>query len=78
MNRRLISGIATAIVAATMLVACETTTEQGTVGVQRSQLILVSSAEMEKAAATQYTQLISTESPKGNVNKDPKQSERVR
>ena len=33
---------------------------------------------MEKAAATQYTQLISAESPKGNVNKDPKQSERVR
>jgi len=38
----------------------------------------VSSAEMEKTAATQYTQLISSESPKGNVNRDPKQTERVR
>jgi predicted Zn-dependent protease len=77
-RRRILSRVAAAALAATMLVACETTTEQGTVGVQRSQLILVSSAEMEKAAATQYTQLISAESPKGNVNKDPKQSERVR
>jgi predicted Zn-dependent protease len=78
MNRRILSRVAVTTLATTTLVACETTTEQGTVGVQRSQLILVSSAEMDKAAATQYTQLISTESPKGNVNKDPKQSERVR
>ena len=60
------------------LAACSTTTEQGTVGVQRSQLLLVSSAELDKAAAAQYQQVIQTEAPKGNVNKDPVQAERVR
>ena len=60
------------------LAACSTTTEQGTVGVQRSQLLLVSSAELDKAAAAQYQQVIQTEAPKGNVNKDPLQAERVR
>jgi len=78
MNRRIIGRTAITMSAAMALAACTTTTEEGTVGVQRSQLILVSSAEMEKAAATQYTQLISSESPKGNVNRDPKQTERVR
>ena len=78
MSRKIIGRAATTMTVATVLVACTTTTEEGTVGVQRSQLILVSSAEMEKTAATQYTQLISSESPKGNVNRDPKQTERVR
>jgi predicted Zn-dependent protease len=68
----------TVILAAMLLTACTTTTEEGTVGVERSQLLLVSSAEMEKTAATQYQQLIQTETPKGNVNKDPRQTERVR
>ncbi|HEY7541976.1 MAG TPA: M48 family metallopeptidase [Methylomirabilota bacterium] len=78
MNRPIIGRTVASAIAVAMLVACTTTTEEGTVGVQRSQLILVSSADMEKAAATQYQQLISTESPKGNVNRDPKQTERVR
>jgi predicted Zn-dependent protease len=64
MNRHIIGRTATALAAAMMLAACTTTTEEGAVGVQRSQLILVSSAEME--------------TPKGNVNHDPKQAERVR
>jgi predicted Zn-dependent protease len=78
MNRHIIGRTATALAAATMLAACTTTTEEGTVGVQRSQLILVSSAEMEKAAAAQYQQVIQTETPKGNINRDPHQTERVR
>jgi predicted Zn-dependent protease len=78
MNRKIIDRTVVTIVVVMALVACTTTTEEGTVGVQRKQLILISSAEMEKAAATQYTQLISSESPKGNVNRDPKQTERVR
>jgi predicted Zn-dependent protease len=78
MNRHIIGRTATALAAATMLAACTTTTEEGTVGVQRSQLILVSSAEMEKAAAAQYKEVIQTETPKGNINRDPHQTERVR
>jgi predicted Zn-dependent protease len=71
-------GRPTLMVFAMALVACSSTTEQGTVGVQRSQLLLVSSAELDKAAAAQYQQVIKTETPKGNVNRDPKQAERVR
>jgi predicted Zn-dependent protease len=39
---------------------------------------LVSSAELDKAAAAQYQQVIQTETPKGNINRDPHQTERVR
>jgi len=78
MNRHILGRTATALAAATMLAACTTTTEEGAVGVERSQLILVSSAEMEKAAAAQYQQVIQTETPKGNINRDPHQTERVR
>jgi predicted Zn-dependent protease len=78
MNRRALSHAAPTILLGVLLTACATSTEQGTVGVQRSQLLLVSSADLDKEAATQYQKLIQTESPKGNVNHDPKQTERAR
>jgi predicted Zn-dependent protease len=77
MSRHIIVHAAFAL-AVIMTVGCTTTTEQGTVGVNRSQLLLVSSAEMDQAASAQYGQVIQTETPKGNVNRDPKQVERVR
>ena len=78
MNGQTLSRTAIVVWLVAALAACSTTTEQGTVGVQRSQLLLVSSAELDKAAAAQYQQVIQTEAPKGNVNKDPLQAERVR
>ncbi len=78
MKTRMLDDAAMLMFAVITLVACSTTTEEGTVGVQRSQLLLVSSADLEKQAAAQYVQVIQTESPKGNVNSDPKQAERVR
>jgi predicted Zn-dependent protease len=69
---------AVAVIMTTALVACTTTTEEGSVGVQRSQLLLVSSADLDKAAAAQYLDVLKTETPKGNVNRDPQQVERVR
>ena len=78
MNRGTLGHAAPTILLAVLLTACATSTEQGTVGVQRSQLLLVSSADLDKEAAAQYQQLIQTESPKGNVNHDPKQTERAR
>src|SRR5262245_5066178 len=76
---RRIGGLAGVPVAAlVVLAACSSTTETGTVGVERSQFLLVSSAEMDKSAATAYAQVIREQTPKGNVNKDPKQVERVR
>src|SRR5262245_24271123 len=77
MKRRLI-GRAPLLILAMALIACSSTTEQGAVGVERRQLLLVSSAELDQAAAAQYQQVIKSESPKGNVNRDPKQAERVR
>jgi predicted Zn-dependent protease len=77
MHRRTRGRAAVTFLASILLTACTTTTEEGTVGVQRSQLLLVSSAEMEKTAATEYQQLIQAETPKGNVNKDPRQTTRV-
>ena len=78
MNRRTIGHAATAILAAMTLAACTSTTQEGTVGVERRQLLLVSSAEMEKGAALEYQKVVKTESSKGNVNRDPQQAERVR
>jgi len=78
MKNRLIGLAAMAMVATLAVVACTTSTEQGTVGVERKQFMMVSSAEMDKAAATQYQQLMRTEAPKGNVNQDPTQTERAR
>jgi len=78
MKRRTVRHAAIAAFVLMALVACSSTTEQGTVGVQRSQFLLVSSADLDKAAAAQYQQVIQTESPKGNLNRDPQQAERVR
>jgi predicted Zn-dependent protease len=76
------NGIACRVVAMTavamVLGACTTTTEKGAVGVERNQLLLVSSAEMDRSAAAAYQKVIGEQTPKGNVNRDPKQVERVR
>src|SRR5499426_1336747 len=78
MKSQMIGIAAVAVIMTTALVACSSTTEQGAVGVHRSQLLLVSSAELDQAAAAQYQKVIQSESPKGHVNRDPKQAERVR
>jgi predicted Zn-dependent protease len=67
-----------AAVVATLLVACTTTTEKGTVDVERRQFLLVSSAEMDQSAALAYQKVLQGETPKGNVNRNPQQVERVR
>ena len=67
-----------AAMAAVVLVACATTTEKGAVGVERSQFLLVSSAEMDQSAAAAYRKVIQEQTSKGNINKNPQQVERVR
>jgi predicted Zn-dependent protease len=54
------------------------TTQSGAVGVDRSQAMLVSSAEIDKAASQQYAKTIATAQQKGLLDRDPAQVQRVR
>lgn len=64
--------------AALVLSGCETTTQGGAVGANRSQLMLVSSAELNQMAAQGYTKLKAEASGKGTLNQDQAMLRRVR
>lgn len=63
-----------------LLAGCLTTqtTSGGAVGVERSQFVLVSSAEVDAAAAKGYAEVIAKAQKEGNLNQDPQQLARVR
>jgi predicted Zn-dependent protease len=75
-------GLKAALAAAIVfsLAACETvqTTQAGTVGIERKQNMVVSSAEIEQAARQQYAELIAQERQKNKLNRNPAQLTRVR
>ena len=56
---------------------CATTTSGGAVGANRSQLLLISSEQLEQTASLGYTKLKSEASQKGALNKDEKLLQRV-
>src|SRR5262245_6588503 len=62
------------------LAGCETvqTTQPGTVGVDRKQSMMLSSAEVDKAAVQAYAQTMQGAAKKGALNRDPAQVNRVR
>ena len=60
------------------LSGCETTTSGGSVGVDRKQLLLVSSQELDQMAAQSYAKLLSDASHKGVLNQDQAMLRRVR
>ncbi|WP_245845093.1 M48 family metallopeptidase [Noviherbaspirillum humi] len=68
------------LLTAASLSACETvqTTQAGTVGVDRSQRMMVPAAEIENAARQEYGQLIAKAGQQGVLNRNPTQVERVR
>ncbi len=71
----------TIIFAAAMVLlaaGCTSTTDGGAVGAQRKQLLLVSSAELEQAAAQGYAQLQADAAKKGVLNTDAALTQRVR
>ena len=78
MRERVIGWVTTAVMFTAALAACTTTTEQGAVGVERRQLLLVSSAEMDQGATAAYQNVLKEQGAKGAVNKDPQQVARVR
>jgi predicted Zn-dependent protease len=57
---------------------CETTTAGGAVGADRSQLLLVSSEQLDTMAAESYATLKSDASSAGTLNKSPALLQRVR
>lgn len=60
-----------------VLTGCATTTSGGAVGANRSQLMLISSEQLEQTAAQGYTKLKSDATQQGALNKDPKLLQRV-
>jgi hypothetical protein len=69
-----------ALPAALLIGSCETvqTTQPGTVGVDRKQTMILSSAEVDKAAAQAYVQTLNGATKKGALNRDPAHVTRVR
>ena len=74
---RLIGATLLTVLAMT-LVGCETTTNTGVVGVDRSQFMLVSAAQLDQLAAQTYTKLTEQAAAKGELNTDPALTKRVR
>ena len=58
--------------------ACETTTGGGAVGVNRSQLMLISSEQLDQMAGQTYNALTAEATKKGQLNTDPAMTARVR
>ena len=71
----LVAGVAALAVAGC---APTRTTKGGVVGVDREQTMLVSSKEVNQAAAQQYAKIIAEASQKGLLDRDPAQVQRVR
>ena len=80
MERLIVAARALAIASLTLaaLAGCETTTSGGAVGAQRSQLMLVSSEQLDRMAAQSYAKLLSEASQKGILNRDAAMLQRVR
>ena len=83
MNKRaaIVSRVALfALAAMTVLAGCETvqTTQPGVVGVDRKQRFLVSSDEMNAAAADAYKKTIAEAQAKGQLNTNPAHVEQVK
>ena len=78
-SRTLVLALAgTAAAAAIGGCASVQTTQAGAVGVDRSQAMLVSSAEVNKAATQQYAKTITAAQQKGLLDRDPATVQRVR
>jgi len=61
-----------------LLAGCETTTSGGAVGADRSQLMLVSSSELDQMAAQSYAKLLADAAHAGTLNRDAAMLKRVR
>ena len=62
----------------TSMGGCQSTTSAGAVGANRSQLMLVSSAQLDQMAVESYAKLLADASRKGTLNQDQTMLARVR
>lgn len=70
--------VAVAVALALLFTGCSSTTEGGAVGASRSQLLLVSSEDLEQMAAQGYAKLSAEATAKGALNTDTAMLARVR
>jgi predicted Zn-dependent protease len=77
MDRLRIAACCIALIAG-LAAGCSTTTSGGAVGAERSQLLLVSSEQLEQMAAESYNKLRSEAASKGVLNKDAALLQRIR
>jgi len=77
LTRRFVATLSLCL-SALALGGCETTTAGGAVGADRSQLMLVSSEQMDEMSVQAYAKLKSEASAKGVLNKNPAMLQRVR
>lgn len=68
------------LLALVAVAACETvaTTQPGAVGVERQQTMMVSAAEIDKAAAQEYAKVLAAARQKGALDRNPHHVQRVR
>ena len=79
MKTAIVKALGVALVALA-LAGCETvqTTQGGVVGVDRKQSMLVSSAEVNQAAAQEYQKVLAQARQQGKLDRNPQQVQRVR
>jgi len=79
MSSRMVAVALAGSIAAVALAGCSTvrTTQAGAVGVDRSQAMVASSAEVDKAASQEYAKTITAARQKGLLDRDPAQVQRV-
>lgn len=78
MYRLRIAAACCAALLAALTAGCSTTTSGGAVGAQRSQLLLVSSEQLEQMSAQSYGKLRTEAASKGALNKDTALLDRLR
>ena len=60
-----------------LLASCASSTQKGAVGVERQQLLIMSSAEVHKSADTAYTEILAEAKKNKTLNTDKKMLERI-
>lgn len=75
-----LQGLLPVMIAAGVVTACQTvqTTQSGAVGIERKQMMMVSSKEMDLASSQSYHQILQQAGQKNALNRNREQVERVR